>query len=31
MMMNEFVERTGYMPTEDEYRFIEDSYYEAED
>lgn len=31
MMMNEFVERTGYMPTEEEYRFIEDSYYEAED
>lgn len=28
MMMHEFTERTGYTPNYDEYRFIEESYYE---
>ena len=28
MMMSEFIERTGYEPSFDEYHFIEDSYYE---
>ena len=28
MMMSEFYERTGYTPSYDEYKFIEDSYYE---
>ena len=28
MMIHEFTERTGYEPTMEEYRFIEESYYE---
>lgn len=28
MMMSEFIERTGYQPSAEEYSFIEDSYYE---
>ena len=28
MMMNEFTERTGYEPSNDEYHYIEESYYE---
>lgn len=28
MMMSEFIERTGYEPSYEEYHFIEDSYYE---
>lgn len=27
MMMNEFVERTGFEPTMEEYREIEEAYY----
>ena len=28
MMMSEFIERTGYQPSNEEYHYIEDSYYE---
>ena len=28
MMMSEFIERTGYEPTYEEYHHIEESYYE---
>lgn len=28
MMMKEFTERTGYEPTQEEYGFIEESYYD---
>ena len=28
MMMSEFIERTGYEPTYEEYHYIEESYYE---
>ena len=28
MMMSEFIERTGYEPTYEEYNYIEESYYE---
>ena len=28
MMMNEFIDRTGYQPSNEEYHYIEDSYYE---
>ena len=28
MMIHEFTERTGYEPTMEEYRFIEESYYD---
>lgn len=28
MMMSEFIERTGYEPSYDEYKLVEDSYYE---
>lgn len=31
MMYREFVELTGYEPTEEEYRYIEESYYDADD
>lgn len=30
MMKHEFIERTGYTPTDEEYHYIEESYYEAE-
>lgn len=28
MMMSEFIDRTGYQPSSEEYHYIEDSYYE---
>jgi len=28
MMMSEFIERTGYQPSGEEYHYIEESYYE---
>lgn len=28
MMMSEFIERTGYEPSNEEYHYIEESYYE---
>ena len=30
MLMQEFESFTGYVPTNEEYKFIEDSYYESE-
>lgn len=30
MMMSEFIDRTGYHPSYDEYHYIEESYYEFE-
>lgn len=30
MMKHEFVELTGYTPTDEEYHYIEESYYDAE-
>lgn len=30
MMIHEFIERTGYTPTNEEYHYIEESYYEAD-
>lgn len=30
MMKSEFIERTGYNPTDEEYHYIEESYYEAD-
>lgn len=30
MMIHEFIERTGYKPTNEEYHYIEESYYEAD-
>ena len=30
MMIQEFIERTGYKPTNEEYHYIEESYYEAD-
>lgn len=29
MMINEFIERTGYKPSTEEYHYIEESYYES--
>lgn len=30
MMMSEFIDRTGYQPSSEEYHYIEESYYEFE-
>ena len=29
MMIQEFIDRTGYAPTSEEYRYIEESYYDS--